>query len=480
MDQRHRDDPSPLGRDTSRRDSICGRVLVTGAPSPPPTTRVTLVATYELGRQPFGLASPAAWLQDAGFGVTTVDLSREPFVPEAFQADLVAFHLPMHTATRLAVPVIRRVRALAPAARLCCYGLYAPPNERMLRGLGVDDVLGGEFEQALLDVASGRPPEPAAEALPRLRFQVPARGGLPALDRYASLQTPTGRRVVGYTEASRGCKHLCRHCPVVPVYGGRFRAIPRDVVLADIRSQVEAGARHITFGDPDFFNGVGHAVSLVERVAEQFPDVTYDVTIKVEHLRRHREHLELLRDTGCLFVVTAVESVDDVVLAKLVKGHTQADFEWVVDVCHAIGLPLTPTFIPFTPWVTPSGYLELLRTIDRLHLIDHVAPIQLTLRLLIQAGSGLLALDGQELGTTLGPFDERLLVYPWVHPDPEVDRLQVAASALVGRGLAASRSDLFDELLALTAASVGVATPARVSPSRARAAIPYLNEPWYC
>lgn len=443
-------------------------------------TRVTLVATYELGRQPFGLASPAAWLQDAGFGVTTVDLSREPFAPEAFQADLVAFHLPMHTATRLAVPVIRRVRALAPAARICCYGLYAPPNEGMLRGLGVDDVLGGEFEQALLDVASGRSPEPAAGALPRLRFRVPARGGLPSLDRYASLQTPTGRRVVGYTEASRGCKHLCRHCPVVPVYGGRFRAIPRDVVLADIRFQVEAGARHITFGDPDFFNGVGHAASLVERFAEQFPGVTYDVTIKVEHLRRHREYLELLRDTGCQFVVTAVESVDDVVLAKLVKGHTQADFEWVVEACHAIGLPLTPTFIPFTPWVTPRGYLELLRTIDRLHLIDHVAPVQLTLRLLIQAGSGLLELDGHELGTTLGPFDPRLLVYPWVHPDPEVDRLQVAASAVVGRGLAASRSDLFDELLALAAASSGVPTPARVSQPRARAAIPYLNEPWYC
>ncbi len=444
-----------------------------------PATRVTLVSTYELGRQPFGLASPAAWLQAAGFEVTTVDLSREVFVPEAFQADLVAFHLPMHTATRLAVPVIRRVRALVPAARLCCYGLYGPPNEGMLHGLGVEHVLGGEFEQALLDVARGRPPA-AASALPRLNFLAPARGGLPPLERYASLQTQTGRRVVGYTEASRGCKHLCRHCPVVPVYGGRFRAIPQEVVLADIRSQVEAGARHISFGDPDFFNGVGHAVSIVQRLAEQFPGVTYDVTIKVEHLRRYRDHLALLRDTGCQFVVTAAESVDDAVLEKLVKGHTQADFEWVVEACRAIGLALTPTFIPFTPWVTPSGYLHLLRTIDALQLVDHVAPIQLTLRLLIQEGSGLLRLDPQSLGTTLGPFDERRLVYPWVHGDPQVDRLQAAASALVGRGLAVSRSDLFDDLLGLTADCVGVATPTRVSHARPRAAVPYLNEPWYC
>jgi len=442
--------------------------------------RVTLVATYELGRQPFGLASPAAWLQAAGFLVTMVDLSREPFEPEAFNADLVAFHLPMHTATRLAVPVIRRVRALAPAARVCCYGLYALPNERMLRDLGVEDVLGGEFEQALLDVASGREPEAGSGPLPRLDFRVPLRAGLPPLERYAALQTPTGRRVVGYTEASRGCKHLCRHCPIVPVYGGRFRAIPRDVVLADIRSQVESGARHITFGDPDFFNGIGHAVSIVESVAEQFPGLSYDVTIKVEHLREHRRHLTLLRDTGCQFVVTAVESVDDAVLAKLAKGHTRAEFEAVVEECRDIGLPLAPTFIPFTPWATTSGYLELLRTIDALHLVEQVAPIQLTLRLLIQAGSRLLELDGHELNATLGSFDERLLVYPWAHSDPEVDRLQKVAATVVGRGLKASRSELFDELLELTARSLGVPTPRRVSDRLDRAAVPYLNEPWYC
>lgn len=442
--------------------------------------RVTLVATYELGRQPFGLASPAAWLEAAGFQVTTVDLSRERFEPEAFTADLVAFHLPMHTATRLAMPVIRRVRALAPEARVCCYGLYAPPNAETLRALGVDHVLGGEFEQALLDVANGDEPKAVAGPLPRLDFRVPSRAGLPPLARYATLQTPTGRRVAGYTEASRGCKHLCRHCPIVPVYGGRFRAIPRDIVLADIRSQVESGARHITFGDPDFFNGIGHAVSLVESVAEQFPGLSYDVTIKVEHLREHRRHLALLRDTGCQFVVTAVESVDDAVLEKLVKGHTRAEFEAVVQECRDIGLPLAPTFIPFTPWATMSGYLELLRTIDTLQLVDHVASIQLTLRLLIQEGSRLLELTGPELNARLGEFDEKLLVYPWVHSDPEVDRLQRVAATVVGRGLTASRSEVFDELLALTADSLGVPTPRRVSSGLGRATVPYLNEPWYC
>ena len=232
-------------------------------------TRVSLIATYELGRQPFGIATPAAWLKEAGVEVISIDLSREEFRPEVLESDLIAFHLPMHTATRLALPVIRRVRALAPRARLCAYGLYAGLNAAILSDLGVEHVLGGEFEGELVKLAcgqGGRESSSSVEGIqPRLNFRVPDRTGLPKLERYASLQMPSGdRRVVGYTEASRGCKHRCRHCPIVPIYDGQFRVVPREVVIADIRSQVEAGAQHITFGDPDFFNGIGHAIDVVK------------------------------------------------------------------------------------------------------------------------------------------------------------------------------------------------------------------------
>jgi len=445
-------------------------------------TRVTLAATYELGRQPFGLASPAAWLREAGLHVTTIDLSREAFRPSAFEADLVAFHLPMHTATRLALPIIRRVRRLFPDASLCCYGLYAPLNETVLRDLGVEHVLGGEFEQTLLEVASGGDARAAGTSVPpRLRFRVPERRGLPPLERYASLRTPTGElRVAGYTEASRGCKHLCRHCPVVPVYEGQFRVVPKEVVLADVRAQVEAGARHVTFGDPDFFNGVGHAVAIVEACAAEFPGLSYDVTIKVEHLRRHDDRLAGLRDTGCLFVVTAVESMDDAVLARLDKGHTRADFEAVVDRCRQIGLTLAPPFIPFTPWTTPASYLALLRAIDAMDLVEQVAPIQLTLRLLFQRGSRLLDLDRRQLDVRLGSFDGGRLVYPWQHADPRVDRLQQLVTDVVGRRLTASRSAVFDELLALAGDHAGAVDVPRPAGVRNRATVAYLNEPWYC
>src|SRR4029453_6479657 len=206
-------------------------------------------------------------------------------------------------------------------------------NGELLRTRGVRSVLGGEFEDDLVRVAAAAGSDEAAamhesrRSLPRLNFLVPYRDDLPALTKYSSLILPHGeRRVVGYTEASRGCKHVCRHCPVVPIYNGRFRVVDPDVVLADVQAQIAQGARHITFGDPDFFNGIVHARRIVERLANEAPGVTYDVTVKIEHLLRSAADLPLLRETGCAFVTSAVESVDDAVLSKLEKGHTRADF----------------------------------------------------------------------------------------------------------------------------------------------------------
>jgi hypothetical protein len=284
---------------------------------------------------------------------------------------------------------------------------------------------------------------------------------------------------VGYTEASRGCKHRCRHCPIVPVYDGRFRVIPPEIVIEDIRQQVAAGARHITFGDPDFFNGPRHALTIVRQLASAFPGTSYDVTIKVEHLIAHADLLPTLQATGCAFVTSAVESVDDAVLLKLEKGHTAVDFERAVRVCRGAGLLMSPTFVAFTPWTTLQGYCELLQTIDRLALVDHVASIQLAIRLLIPEGSRLLELD--EIRTLVGPFDARSLAYRWVHHDPGVDRLQDAVASLVGRRLKASRRELFAEIWEIAHDRAARQAPPRQDPGLLpRAAVPYLNEPWYC
>ena len=224
-----------------------------------------------------------------------VDTSRDALTDAQINgAGLVALYLPMHTATRLAAPLITRIRQLNPSARLVAYGLYAPLNAAWLREQGVENVLGAEAEGDLVALANPQLPTSNSQGpgQKRLRLIRPDRAGLPPLSRYAALQMPDGsRRVVGSTEATRGCKHLCRHCPIVPVYAGVFRAIPLDVVMADVRAQVAGGAQHISFGDPDFFNGPTHARRLVEAVASEFPGLTYDVTIKIEHILRHAEML---------------------------------------------------------------------------------------------------------------------------------------------------------------------------------------------
>ncbi|MCS6952932.1 MAG: CUAEP/CCAEP-tail radical SAM protein [Bryobacterales bacterium] len=445
--------------------------------------RVLLVSTYDLGRQPFGLASPAAWLRAEGHTVGCADLAVQPLPEaEAAQSDVVAFFLPMHTATRLAARAIAAVRAVNPRARLAAYGHYAVLNAAWLRSLGVEAVFGGEFEAELARfvrrLEAGEDPlnHGPVVSLERLAFPIPDRSTLPPLDRYAALCVDGARRRVGATEASRGCKHRCRHCPVVPVYQGAFRIVPVEVVLEDIRRQVAAGAEHITFGDPDFFNGPAHAVRLVEALHREFPALTYDVTIKIEHLRGHRELLPVLRRTGCLFVTSAVESVEDQVLRKLDKGHTRDDFVAVVEDFRRLGLTLAPTFVPFTPWTTRQGYQDLLRLLVELDMVDAVAPIQLALRLLIPEGSRLLELD--DVRAMVGPLDPATLSYPWRHPDPGMDELNRKLFRLVAESerSRASRRQIFAAIWR-EACEEPLPGDFDLLP---RAAVPYLNEPWYC
>jgi hypothetical protein len=366
-------------------------------------------------------------------------------------------------------------------------------NEKYLRGLGVGTILGGEFEEGLLSLASrlkqdfsngnssGAQPEPVI-SLARQKFLVPDRTGMLEPAKYARVVMPSGEhRVAGSTEATRGCKHLCRHCPIVPVYNGVFRVVERDVVLEDIRRQVAVGAHHITFGDPDFFNGPTHSISIVQAMHREFPELSYDVTIKVEHLRMHDGLLSVLRDTGCLFVTSAVESVDDNVLEKFGKGHTRADFLAVVARFRELGMTLIPTFVPFTPWTTFPGYLDLLDVLSEHGLTENVPPIQLAIRLLIPAGSRLLELP--EVDALIGPFDSSALVFPWTHADARMDVLAREISQIVqrGDGLKLSRTDIFSHIHRAAQAAAGNRVPVAADSFVVKSSpVPYLDEPWYC
>ena len=469
--------------------------------APPPALgatrlfKVVLINPYELGRQPFALAEPAAWLKRDGFAVTCLDLSLQKLDPDSLEdAGLVAVYVGMHTATRIAVAALPRIGLLAPKAHICVYGLYAPMNEGLLRKLGVGTVLGGEVEPALVSLCrrlrthsttgAGTATTPIAQSEPvinlgKVRFEVPDRGVLPKLARYAHLVLPDGTtRMAGFAEGSRGCKHLCRHCPVVPVYQGTFRAVPADVVIQDIRQQVREGATHISFGDPDFFNGPTHGLKLARALNAAFPHVTFDATIKIQHIIDHAGMLPELRRSGCLFITSAVEAVDDDILRALDKNHTGRDFDRAVALTREAGIALAPTFVAFTPWTSLEGYIALLERLLELHLVESVPPVQLTIRLLVPEGSYLLKLPG--FREKLMAFDPGLLGYPWVHPDPRVDRLQQDLQARVARGEeeGLARGEVFTAIWRMAHEAAG--RTARNLPGNLGSPIPRLSEAWYC
>ena len=448
----------------------------------PSGARVVLVSPYELGRQPFNLAQPSAWFARAGISMACLDLSQQKLDPDTLaDAEFVAIYLGMHTATRIAAAALPKIRSLAPRARIAAFGLYAPVNSAWLKRLGVEAIFGGESEPDLLAwVETGVAPAEPLVRRDKIEFLLPDRRGLPELQRYARLILADARqKITGFAEASRGCKHLCRHCPVVPVYQGKFRVMPVETVIADIAQQVALGAAHISFGDPDFLNGPTHALKVAEALHARFPDLSWDATIKVEHLLDHAELLPRLKQCGLLFIITAVESVDDAILDKLAKGHSHADFETTLEHCRAIGIALAPTFVPFTPWTTLAGYRELLATLLKLQLVEAVPPVQLAIRLLVPQGSYLLQLA--DFSARVGAFDEAMLGYPWQADDPRVDALQsdIMSWVMDAEKAALPRAEVFAGIWARTHAALGEAAPP-LDPAQFGAPIPHHSEPWYC
>jgi len=461
-----------------------------GTNSTPSANRfnLLLINPYELGRQPFALAQASAWLKRAGCTVHCLDLALQKLDPDLLaNADAVAIYLGMHTATRIAMEALPRIRQLAPKAQLAAFGLYAPMNADLLRGMGVGAIFGGESEPDLVAWANALRAGDGSQLQQatmvrrdKIEFLAPDRSDLPQLERYAHLVLPDGAtRVTGFVDSTRGCKHVCRHCPVVPVYEGKFRVVPVDIVLADIAQQVATGARHISFGDHDFFNGPTHALNVVRALHERWPELSYDATIKIQHLIDHAELLPELKRTGCLFIVAAVESVDNHVLGYLAKNHSRDDFYRAVDLVRAAGIALAPTWVAFHPWTTLEAYRDLLRCLVELQLVQAVPPVQLSIRLLVPAGSKLL--DLPNFSDLIGPFDAKLLGYPWRNPDTRVDALQAEIQKFVMHAEQANapRQEIFATIWRMAHAALGLYAPV-LDGSELGMAVPHMSEPWYC
>ena len=432
--------------------------------------RILLISTYELGHQPLHVASPAGTLRRAGHDVRCLDLALERLDDEAVDwAQAIAFSVPMHTAMRLALRAAHAARARRPELPICLYGLYAPVSRDLTVGRVADRVIGGEYERGLLAWADGG--TPSELDLGRFDFGLPARDLLPPLERYAHLALDGRERPVGYVEASHGCVHKCRHCPIPPVYDGRIRIVAREAVIADVEQLVALGARHITFGDPDFLNGRRHSLEVVRAIHERFPDLTFDCTTKIEHILEFPQVWPELAQAGCLFVVTALECVNDEILERLDKGHTTDDARTAVALLREHGIEPRPSFMPFTPWTTREDVLELLAFVADNDLVANVDPVQYTIRLLLPEGS--LLLDHPDMRPHLGGYDAERLSYEWTAADPAVDELQRELAALVEDSV----GEPADRVFAQVCDAVGLT---RALPAGSVEGRPRLTEPWFC
>jgi radical SAM superfamily enzyme YgiQ (UPF0313 family) len=278
-------------------------------------------------------------------------------------------------------------------------------------------------------------------------------------------------------EATRGCAHTCRHCPITPVYGGALRLVQPEVVLADIAQQVEAGAAHITFGDPDFLNAVPHSLAIIEEAHRRWPALSFDVTVKVEHLIEHARTLPRLQAAGVLWITSAFESCNDAILERLDKGHTLADMRHALALTRAAGLPVRPTWVAFTPWTTLDDVVAMFDFIAEERLQRSVQPVQYGLRLLLPPGSPLNDLLADEV--RLRTFDEALLTYTWRSLDPRVDALQARLASIAESAAEDTEDDAvtFERARGAVHAAAGRATPPPAEPGPD---VPGLTESWFC
>ena len=443
--------------------------------------RLLLVSTYELGRQPVHLASPAAALAAAGVDVVTIDLAVEDWDMSRLDGvDAVAISVPMHTAMRLAVPMARELRRERPELPIAFYGLYAGVGQVEVVGEVADSVFVGEYEPHLVEwaITIGSDTERAGirRSTGRSRFHQPERSGLPGHDNYARLEWMGEARLAAAVEASHGCRHRCRHCPIPVVYDGRMRVVGADSVLADIDQLATDGIQHVTFGDPDFLNAPRYSMDLLREAHAAHPDLTFDVTVKVEHILAHSSLWPEMSDLGVLFVVSAFESTDEGTLEVLAKNHTAADMSEAVTILRSTGIHVRPTWLPFFPWTTPKDVAAIVGFIDDHRLWTATDPVQLAIKLLIPEGS--LLETHPAVVPHLTGYKPESLTWSWRFADPTAERLYGGLDSIAADAsdCGAEAGDTLHRMRETIAEIAGVDLAAMPASPPA----PRLSESWFC
>ena len=403
--------------------------------------KILLVSAYGGGVQPLSIGTAASHLLRAGFQPTCLDVfvegvdDEEPFA----EAELVAISMPLFQAVEPGVELAKIVRRVTPHATVVMFGQHANIHAECLLETSCDYVIRGDWEPTLVALARQLAHEADVVDLPglchvghlvpavihRADHLPPARHLLPELSHYTYPEFemfrrgPHDERLVGNVETARGCHHACTYCSVFAATGRKVNIIPPDVVLADIRQVVQAGASHIFFEDAEFLNAKHHGLRIVRDMKQEFPDLTFDITTRADHILESKDTIRELYELGCEFVTSALEFPAQRILDAVHKELTLEDIKHAIAYCHDLGLAMNPTFIMFNPWVTLEELAGFREWLCEMGLAETINPVQFETRLYLYKGSPLLQHpDIQRLQLTEHDFH-----YDWAHSDPRVDQL---------------------------------------------------------
>ncbi|WP_298347717.1 hypothetical protein [Ferrimicrobium sp.] len=441
---------------------------------------VLFISTYELGHQPQLAAEVAAELPEGRLEV--LDLSKVPLTVAAdamSHATRVILTAPMLTGALVARDLLAALEPDQPERQLIVVGLYATalreslhrPPEALWLDRATASELAALVQSSFIDTQAHTQ---TAKATNRRSYRV-NRTPLMPLDSYRSVSIAGHDLVTGYLETSVGCRHRCLHCPVAATWNGRIAINDAEAVITDGLAQIEAGAQHLSFGDPDFLNAPKHSLKVLTTLAEKAPWVTFDITTKIAEILRHRDLIPTLAASHVNFVISAVESLNDDVLGHLDKGHTGADVPIARDLLYANGIALHPTFVPFTPWTTMSDLVAIVDFIVDSDLVDVVEPIQYSIELLTPTNSLLPVND-----TDFGPYDARVMGYTVRYRDERLPYLRDRLYQIAAQAGEDTFGTTFRRIYAATYEANGLSTPSAPT-ARVRApSTAIMSEPWFC
>ena len=373
--------------------------------------KVLLLSFYDLGKQPKIISEIFNKLNSNSTEIDFIDYSLESMEVQLNRYDAIGIYASMHTATVLATQYLSNKNVPDKIFTFGLYGRVLSDSDSRIKY--IENIEHNELDEYLNLITNDDY---------SLKETIPDRSIFPEISKYARLINGMDETLTGSVETTYGCKHLCTHCPVPIQFKGRFKTFSEKKIIDDISNQIELGAAHISFNDADFFNGPKYSLKILEKLNNEFPSVTYDSTIKVQHIIKYKDYFKELNNLNMLFVISAFETTNDLVLEILQKNHSARDLDESIEISKVNNIDIRPTWMPFTPWTETTDLHNIIKLIEKYQLRETVDPIQLTIKLLIPKHS--LIIDRPEIKKYLGRYDTESFSYRWSYEDIKVDQLQ--------------------------------------------------------